>query len=230
MSNKFTKTLVIGLVVVLVMSLGAAAVFAQDNTTQDTPSKPILPFGHSFHGRGFGDYNDEALADSLGITVEALQAARQQVEAARIAQAVEDGYLTQDQANTMLAMQALKEYVDREEILAQALGLTVDELTEAREAGTLRELLANITPADLQESMQTATEAAIQQAVTDKVITQDQADLVLEQIGSGLGMLGRFGGHHGFGGERDEFHGFGESQSGNLAPFGSDWNASAFDA
>ncbi len=231
MRNKLTKTMVIGLVVVLVMSLGVVAAFAQDDTTPDTPSTPTLPSGRGFHGRGFGGNNDEALAESLGITVEELQEARQQAAADRIAQAVEEGYLTQDQANTMLAMNALREYLNREEILAQGLGLTIDELTEAKEAGTLQDLLANITPAELQEKMQSAVKTAIQQAVADNVITQDQADLVSEQFESGIGMRGRFGEQRSFGGGRGGFRGFGDSsQSSSFGPFGATQSAPAFEA
>lgn len=229
MTNKLAKTVIIGLVAVLVMSLGAVAVFAQDDTTPETPSNPALPFGRGFRGHGHGDANDEALAAELGITVEELAAARQQVAADRIAQAVEDGLLTQDQANTMLAMQALQDYIDREAIMAEALGLSVDELTTAREDGTLRDLLSNITPAELQESMQAATEAAVQKAVADNVINQNQADLVLEQLQNGLGNHGRFGGHHGFG-NHEGFRGFGSGQSGSFAPSGSSKQAPAFNA
>jgi hypothetical protein len=192
--------MVVGLAAILVLSLGAAAAFAQDDTAPDTPTTSAQPFGHGgFFGHGPGGADDEALAAALGITVEELQAARQKVAAERLAQAVEDGYLTQEQANTMLAMQALKGYIDREAIMAQVLGLSVDELAAAREDGTLRDLLANITPADLQERMSAAAEAAVAQAVADNVITQEQADLVLEQLADGPGMLGGFGGHHGFG-------------------------------
>ena len=108
MKNKLTKTVVIGLVVVLVMSLGAVAVFAQD----DAPVEPALPFGREgFHGRGGcgGGADEEALAEALGITVEELQEAREQLMAERLAQAVEDGYLTQEQVESMQAMHAVKE-------------------------------------------------------------------------------------------------------------------------
>ncbi|MDX1416314.1 MAG: hypothetical protein R3293_19100 [Candidatus Promineifilaceae bacterium] len=224
MSNKLAKTIVMGLVVVLVMSLGVAAVFAQDDTTPSTPAKPALPFGH---GRGRGGANDEALAEALGITVEELEAARQQVAVERIAQAVEEDLLTQDQANTMLAMMALKDYIDREAIMAEVLGLSIDEFSAAREDGTLRELLSNIAPAELEASMRAATEEAISDAVADNVITQEQADLVLEQIENGLGQHRRFGGHRDFGGVG---RGFGQDLSGRFAPLDGGIEAPAFDA
>jgi len=213
MNNKFTTTMVIGLVVALVLALGVVAVFAQDDIpTPDTETTPTLPsapggfrsFG-DFGGRpghhDFGGSDDESLAAALGITTEELQAARQKVYADRLAQAVEDGTLTQEQADSMQAMNALKGYLDREAIMAQALGMTVDEYEAARADGTLSDTLANITADELQAQVQAAKEAAVQQAVADGVITQAQADLVLEQVANGTGMIGGFGGgHHGRGG------------------------------
>jgi hypothetical protein len=228
MNNKLTKTMVVGLVAILVLSLGAVAAFAQDDAIPDTDTQPALPYGRGgFAGprghHGFDGRDDETLAAALGITVEELQAARQKAAAERLAQAVEDGYLTQDQANTMLAMMALHEYIDRDAIMAQVLGLSTEELQAAREDGTLFDLLADITPADLQEKMQAAMEASVAQAVADNVITQDQAELVLEQMANGAGMMGKFGGHHGFGGHGG-FRGFPGAAQGSetgeaVAPF-----------
>jgi hypothetical protein len=248
MKNRSTKIIVIGLIAVLVMSLGALAVFAQDDAPPSdaqpsdapqgdtTPIRPVLPFGRGdYHGweggtRGHGNSaNDEALAGALGISVEQLQAARQKVYADRLAQAVEDGNLTKDEANTMLAMQALKGYLDRTALIAQVLGLSVEEFESAHADGTLGDLLSNMTPGELQERMQTAVEAAVQQAVNDNVITQEQAALVLEKVQNGLELRGTygpdsFGGHHGRGGHG--FHGFrgvsqtDETPSGDLTAFG----------
>jgi hypothetical protein len=217
-NSRRTSVAIIALIAVLVMAAGGVAVLAQD----DAPDNPALPSGRgSFHGHG-GYHgrdqgaNDEDLAEALGITAEELQAARQKVYADRLRQAVEDGTLTQDQANTLLAMQALKGYLDHGAIMAQALGLSLEEFDAANEDGTaLRDLLADITPADLQERMQSAVEDAVQQAVEDNVITAEQAALVLERLQDGLDMRGAYGDHHGFGGHRGfggrgyhDFHGF----------------------
>jgi hypothetical protein len=216
-NSRRTSVAIIGLIFILIMAAGAVAVLAQD----DAPDNPALPFGRGgfhghggYHGRDQGA-GDEDLAGALGITAEELQAARQKVYADRLRQAVEEGTLTQDQANTLLAMQALKGYLDHSAIMAQALGLSLEEFEAAHEDGTLSELLADITPADLQERMQSAVEDAVQQAVDDNVITAEQAALVLERLQDGLGMRGAYGDHHGFGGHRGhggrgfhDFHGF----------------------
>lgn len=210
MGNKWTRVGLVSLAALLVMALGAMIVFAQDEASPDgAPETPAMPFArHGFHGR-FHDNDrgagyDQALADALGISVEELQAARQKVAADRLAEAVENGRLTQDEANRLLARQALQGYLDRGTIMAQALGLTVEELRAAHEDGTLRDILANITPAELQANIREAAEAAVNRAVADNVITREQADLVLEQLQDGLDLGGRFGGHRGF----HKFHGF----------------------
>jgi hypothetical protein len=112
-------------------------------------------------------------------------------------------------------MQALKGYLNRGAIMAQVLGLSLEEFEAAHEDGSLSELLAGITPADLQERMQSAVEDAVQQAVDDNVITAEQAALVLERLQDGLVMPGGYGGHHSFGGHRGfggrgfhDFHGY----------------------
>ena len=160
------------------------------------------------------------LADALGISVEELQAARKAANQAAIEQAVETGLITQEQADEMQARKNLQSYLDRNSLLARALGMTVEELEAAREDGTLYDILSNITPAELQAQMQTAMESAVQQAVADGAITQAQADLIAEHIASGAGMMGRFGGRGGFGGH----HGFGGFQT----PLPDDANNSAF--
>jgi hypothetical protein len=56
---------------------------------------------------------------------------------------------------------------------------------------------------NFQFAMQSAFEAAVKQAVTDGVITQAQADLILKNAsGMGFGFQGGFGGPGGFGGFR----------------------------
>ena len=160
------------------------------------------------HGRGGfdkGGVDHEALlADELGISVEELQAAQEQARQAGLDQSVADGNLTAEEADLMMAGQALREYIDHEAILAQVLGMTADELEAAHEEGmNIRDLLEEqgLDREAIQEAMQAAHEDAhedaVAQAVADGVITQEQADAL--QNGEGFGGRGGFPGH----GDRD---------------------------
>lgn len=159
-------------------------------------------------GRGDGE-RGELLAEALGITVEELQAARDKAFEKGLDQAVEAGEIEREDADLMLARQRLMRAVDHEAILAEALGVTTQELQAAREDGTgLRDLIAKqgLTAAELRTKLEAAHEAAVDQAVADGVITREQADALAETRGMrgmrgfGPGGHGMRGGHRGFGG------------------------------
>lgn len=149
-----------------------------------------------------GTIDEEALlANALGITVDELQAAREQANQAAIAQAVEEGIITQEQADEMVARRNLQSYLDRDALLAKALEMSVDDLKAAYADGeTLSSLMSQrgLDAARVRERLQTAYEGALAQAVADGVITQEQAD---EMNGPfGFSMPFGPGGHDGFGG------------------------------
>ncbi len=124
------------------------------------------------------------LADALGITPDELQAAREAAQNAALADAVEAGHLTEKQAALIAARQAMRAYLEKDELIANALGITSEELQAARAAGQrIPDLLAELglEQADFEANLQTAWEEALQQAVDDDTITQEQADLLLEQ-------------------------------------------------
>jgi len=76
----------------------------------------------------------------------------------------------------------LETIVDREAILAEAIGITVEELAAAKEAGvSVHDLIeqAGLDEETVRSEIKTAMTAAIQQAVTDGVITPEQADALL---------------------------------------------------
>jgi lambda repressor-like predicted transcriptional regulator len=218
---KQTKTRSIILVSGLVVLLLAA--FASVALAQGSIGEAGAPLFHGGFGRGFGGFGegredrDAALAAALGITVEELQAARQKVFTDAISAAVEAGELTQEQADQMLAMHALRSYIDRGSLLAEALGMTVEELEAAfAEGQTLADLMTEkgLTAATLQANLQAAHQAAIARAVADGVITQEQADAILSGQGFGFG----FGHHGGMGGHHGGFGGFGGFGNGSLLP------------
>lgn len=132
---------------------------------------------------------DAALAEELGISVEELQNARQEARISALEQAAEEGLISEERAELMIAHLALAGTIDRGELVAEALGLTLEELEAARaEDLTLRDLIfeQDLTPAEFRENLKMAYEGAIEQAVIDGVITQRQADLLLERMGQGL--------------------------------------------
>ncbi|MEA3439823.1 MAG: hypothetical protein U9R58_06040 [Chloroflexota bacterium] len=125
---------------------------------------------------------DALLAEELDISIEQLVEAREQAADAAIDQAVADGLMTPEQADMVRARAALRDYVRQDLLLSQALGLTVDDLHEAREEGkSISDILSEqgVTAVEVREALVAAHEAAIQQAVEDGVITQEQADQFL---------------------------------------------------
>ncbi len=148
--------------------------------------------------QGKGEKMDTYLAEALGISVEELQAAREKASDAAMEAAVESGEITEEQANLMEARQALKGYINQETLTASALGITVEELQSARDQGkSIRDLMdeLGITEEDFQAAMKTAYEAVVQQAVEDGVVTQEQADLILnKEMNPGFGGPGGFPG------------------------------------
>lgn len=123
----------------------------------------------AFAGPGFGGHHDGGglavdetyLADALGITVEELQAAKEEALSAALDQAVEDGIITQEQADEILlngggrGFRHLGQSIDQQSYLADALGISVEELEAAKAE---------------------AQEAAISAALEAGTITQEQAD------------------------------------------------------
>jgi hypothetical protein len=178
-----------------------------------------------------GNY-DEALAEALGITVEELQAAYEKAFASAIEHALDEGLLTQEQADNLLSGDRFGFHGrggfrgfggDMNEHLAEALGISVAELeaaqakahdaviAEAVEAGIITQEQADLIKARgaisayVQEAMTKAYGEAIEQAVADGVINQAQADLLLENGTMGFRAPAGF---FGFGG-RGKFGGRG---------------------
>jgi hypothetical protein len=143
---------------------------------------------------------DLHLAEALGISTDELSDAREAAKNAAIEQALEDGMITEEQVTIMEARQALKNYIEKDALLAKALGITVEELEAAKEddqriPDLLEEL--GIDQETFEANMQAAHEEVVRQAVQDGVITQEQADLMLDNGFRGVhgpGGRGRFPG------------------------------------
>jgi hypothetical protein len=130
-----------------------------------------------FHGRGPGGFgmrlgaagDQTYLADALGITTDELAEAQEEARLALIDQALADGLITEAQAELLregdgmfgrgfgFGLGFFGVQFDHDAYLADALGITVAELDDARLA---------------------AHEAAMADAVAEGTITQEQADLM----------------------------------------------------
>jgi len=176
-------------------------------------------------GRPDRDEVHALLAEQLGVTVDELEAAQTAVQEAMLAQLVEDGVITQEQLDEMLEMRALHDLAkdifsrdDAQAVIAEQLGLTVEELAAARDEGTHIYDLAEEQGIDMDTLMTAVSDAraaAFEQAVADGLLTQEQADLLLSQQGPHFGGPG---GHGGPGG-RGMHGGHGGPHGGGMGPF-----------
>ncbi|MCA9865842.1 MAG: hypothetical protein KIS95_04210 [Anaerolineae bacterium] len=227
--------------------LGSTAVsFAQTDLPATTSAASLV----LIHNGGLGGLSDrdQSLADALGIDLEALQTAQQAARIAMIDQAVADGLLTEAQGEQMKLLgggfgRGGRFGYDEDQYLADALGISVEELQAAElssyatelaaavEAGTItqdeadlmlaRRAVQNYVDQDaLNSAAQAVHEDALAAAVADGAITQAQADALLAQFATqsfGFGPHDGFGGHGGRGG-RGGPGGFGLNSLPNSTP------------
>jgi len=172
-----------------------------DDGTTDT--EVVRPFGgHGGRGLPFGpgsgiDY-DAYLAEALGITTDELQAAYDTADQAALDEAVAQGLITEEQAALIQARRALVDYIDHDAIIAEALGITTDELQAARDEGKdVRDLIdeLDLDGQTVLAAIKAGYQEAVQQAVDDGILTQDQADQIAENVQDLLGGRGGRGGH-----------------------------------
>lgn len=220
------------------------------------------PVEHRGGPMGYG-VSDQYLAEALGITTAELQEAEQTAYEAAIDQALAQGLITQAQADALKQQPGkfgrfggrgfagffglTDTTIDWDQLLADALGITTDELQEARTNAVDLALAAAVADGRLtqeqadqlkaeqalrtyldeqgfQTQVRTLFENLVKQAVQAGVITQAQADAILSNSGpfGGLGGMRGFDGFHGHGGMRG-MRGFGVpngSNSDSAAPSG----------
>ena len=169
MIRKFATPILIVGALALVAVFGALTyktVAAQEETPAPTTPSREMP-GKDMRGGRVGQTNED-LADALGITADELEAAEETAAAEALKQAVEAGLLTQEQADQMAErglsgrhIQGLSRLdegsIDYKALLADALGISVEKLEAAQEA---------------------AQAAALERAVEEGILTQEQADLM----------------------------------------------------
>ncbi|MFZ5809843.1 MAG: hypothetical protein ACOY16_11230 [Chloroflexota bacterium] len=160
----------------------------------------------------------EALAQALGISVSELETAIQKAQEAALADAVEKGVITQAQADAILSRDRALPFggrwngwlarngIDFESYLAEALGISTDELKAARqkaaeiaieqavEEGRITQEQADLmkgrralfADSEFRSAIKSAFETAVKSAAERGVITQAQADLILQRLAEGL--------------------------------------------
>lgn len=219
--NKFWKIAGIAtLVAVIGAGVLGGVVLAQE--------PPITPFGR------MADYLEQVrdlVASKLGVERAELDTATEEARQEVIEQAVEDGVITQEQADDMISRledgnfpgmrsfgHGKRGYFDGpmgglidhhgDEMLAEQLGMTTEELQAELQAGKTIAELAEEKGVDLQAAQIEAAKERIQQAVQDGTMTQEQADWMLEGLEQGFspGIRGFMPG--GRGGGRGGFRGF----------------------
>ena len=193
--SKWTKWLiggVAGLFLAAVgLGLGTAIAVASESTAAKLADPGLDALGWP-HG----------LVDMQALLAEELARPQQAAREAAIQQLVDAGILTEEQGELAIAAAALRSYLDRHDMRAEALGITPEQLTAARvEEKTLADLLVeqDMSLATFQENLAKAHEEALAQAIEDGVITQEQLDQLQVRIPGR--MQGGFGhGRHGLGG------------------------------
>jgi len=180
--KKWTRWLVVGLAAALLIGGTVGVVSAHGG-----------PDGGWSGRRG---NHDELLAEELDITVDELTAAREAAQAKALEQALDDGVITEEQYENVQTRMALQAYLDPQALMAEALGVDADELSDKTLDEWMEDL--DLDRETLMERMEAARESAIDQAIADGVITEEEADDLKDQDcgpRSGFGMRpGGFGG------------------------------------
>ena len=224
---------------------GGMVAYAQtDPATPAAPSTeteeltPAIPSTGSSRSSAWID-GSQALADALGIELTALTAAQEEAHIAIINQMVADGVLTAEEGESLKSsgssLRGISRYgYERDEFLADALGISVETLEAAQLQVYEAELAARVAAGDLTQEeadlklaqkaaasyidtdsinaqVRAAQEAAIAAALDDGAITQAQADALLAYLDANpysfSGFNGR--GHGGHGGHGGRGHGGG---------------------
>lgn len=203
MSKLFKIAGVATLVAIVGVTVLGVAVYAQEPT-------PPSPFGW------VADYFEQVrdlIASKLGVDRATLDAVEKEAHEEVIGQAVEDGVLTQDQADRVLSR--LEDgfgfgrmgrlggrgggwmghwkggSLSNWQWLAEQLDMTIDEVAAELEAGKTIAELAEEKGVDLQATQVEAMKEKLQQAVEDGRMTQDQADWMLQGLEQGFMPRGR---------------------------------------
>ncbi len=137
---------------------------------------------------------DVFIADALGISMSELDAAEDASQAAHTAEHIAEGDITEAEAADKAALQAFKESIDKDSVLAQAMGITVADLDAARSQNVeysdlLDEL--GLTSQEVREAQQAIYDQLIADAVADGTLSAEQAEQANQRNGrNGRGNRG----------------------------------------
>ncbi len=228
--TKRMRILTVALSAVFILALAISGVAlsgivkADDSQNQPRVEHPHKGPGPSFDilGQILGLTSDEIkaqlkegktiteIAAAQGISEEQLQEALYTAMAAKLAEKVADGSLTQEQADKMLErLQDGKLFAcppagggegghrggagTSFDTLSEIIGLTSDEIkAQLKEGKTITEIAAaqGISEEQLQEALYTAMAAKLAEKVADGSLTQEQADKMLERLQDGKLFFG----------------------------------------
>jgi hypothetical protein len=197
------KALVVMVLVGVVSALlVAGTTFAQTAPTAEQQGKT-----------GYQEFFLDRLASLLGVSRDSLDGALKHARDDTADQALQDGRITQEQAERIKAREgfwsgpgfigpkrgdagrtAVGAGIRSLDVVSQALGMTSQELlAELRAGRTLADLISGREDA-VRDALVAAAEARFAQAVAAGRMTQEQADRMLEQMRSfDLSQLGRLG-------------------------------------
>ena len=151
-----------------------------------------IRLGRSQYYKGIVD-KEALLADALGVTEAQLDAAQEASFDAKLAERIEEGRLTAEEAADKEAIHDFKQSIDKDEVLAEALGISVAELDAYRASNTdWNDVLDDLglTSEDVRDEQQAIKQDLIDDAVDNGTLTEEQA----EQAANGRGGRGGNGG------------------------------------
>ncbi len=151
-----------------------------------------------FANIGRGQYydvldKDVFIADALGVSMGELESAEAAADAAKLAERVEEGRLTEAEAADHVALDAFRDTIDKDVVLAQSLGISNAELAAARADNLAYSDLLDqlgLTRAEVNDAEEAVYAELVADAVADGTLTAEQA----AQFEDGCNSGGRNGG------------------------------------
>ncbi len=125
----------------------------------------------------------ENLAQALSISPEALDEARWTAFLTTLDDAVAEGVLAQQAADRLVAQAVIRQSATRDELIAAGLGITVDELSAARDEGkTVPQLVdeLGLDATTIGQNLAAFLEELFLQAADDGLISEQRAERILE--------------------------------------------------